>query len=86
MPERLKANIADELDRMREDLEELGVSLCLDEAVMHRCMTHLQRLDELGQRSNWLAELMRAENPVARVNDITLGSLALRLKNGTPQK
>lgn len=81
MPPQLRAQVAVELDQIREDLEEIGVSLCLDEEVMQRCMKHLQRLDELGQRSNWLAELVRAEDPVARVEDITLNSLAQRLRS-----
>lgn len=65
---------------MRDVLEDIGVSLCNDDAVMHRCMTQLQRLDELGQRSMWLAELIRAHDPVARIDDITLGALTERLR------
>lgn len=77
----LRMKVADELDRMREDLEELGVALCmLDESVMTRCMTHLQRLDEMSQRTYWLADLVRADEPESRLDDITLQSLADRLK------
>jgi hypothetical protein len=77
----LRLKIASELDQLRNELEDIGVSLCLEDEIMQRCMTHLQRLDELGQRSNWLAELVRAEDPVARVKDITLHSLAERLSS-----
>ena len=80
-PVTLRRKIAEELDRLREDMEELGVQLCLEESVMLRCMTYLQRLDELGQRSIWLAELVRSDNPSAVIPDITLQSLADRLKN-----
>ena len=76
----LRDKIAAELDQLREDMEEIGVQLCLDEEIMHRCMTYLQRLDEMGQRSNWLAALLRAENPHEVIPDITLQSLAERLR------
>lgn len=77
---RLRDKIAAELDQLREDMEEIGVQLCLDEEVMLRCMSYLQRLDEMGQRSNWLAALLRAEDPNEVIPDITLQSLAERLK------
>lgn len=80
MPPHLRHKLALELDQMRDDLEEIGVSLCFDEEVMQRCMSFLQRLDELGQRSNWIAELVRSDDPVSRIDDITLGSLADRLR------
>lgn len=77
----LRDKIARELDQLREDMEEIGVQLCLDEAVMLRCMSYLQRLDEMGQRSNWLATLVRADNPHEVIPDITLQSLAERLNS-----
>lgn len=80
-PHSLRGKIADELDQLREDLEEIGVQLCLDEEVMLRCMSYLQRLDEMGQRSNWLAAIVRAEDPGEVISDITLQSLAERLKD-----
>ena len=76
----LRTKIAAELDQLREDMEEIGVQLCLDEEVMLRCMTYLQRLDEMGQRSNWLAALVRAEDPHEVIPEITLKSLADRLR------
>jgi len=81
LPSNLRGKIADELDQLREDLEEIGVQLCLDEEVMLRCMSYLQRLDEMGQRSNWLAAIVRAEDPGEVISDITLQSLAERLKD-----
>lgn len=80
LPAELRHKLALELEFMRHELEEIGVSLCADTSVIERCMTCLQRLDELGQRSLWLAELMRADDPVRRVADITLSSLAERLR------
>lgn len=78
--ETLRVKIAAELDQLREDMEEIGVQLCLDEDVMLRCMSHLQRLDEMGQRSNWLAALVRAPDPTEVIPEITLQSLADRMK------
>lgn len=80
-PLNLRTKIAAELDQLRADMEDLGVQLCLDEDVMLRCMSHLQRLDEMGQRSIWLAELVRADNPNDVIPEITLQSLATRLKS-----
>ena len=83
-PSWLRGKIADELDQLREDLEDIGVQLCLDEQVMLRCMAHLQRLDEMGQRSIWLAALVPADNPAEVISDITLQSLADRLSAAGP--
>ncbi len=80
MLEDLRIKIAAELDQLREDMEEIGVQLCLDEEIMLRCMSHLQRLDEMGQRSNWLAALVRAPDPTEVIPEITLQSLADRMK------
>lgn len=76
----LRHRIADELDQMRDDLEELGSELCGDEAILHRCMGFLQKFDEMGQRSRWLATLLRADDPGDVLDEITLQSLADRLK------
>lgn len=75
----LRNRIADELDQLRVDLEEIGTQLCLDDEILHRCISFLQRFDEMGQRSSWLAALLRAEDPDAVIADITLQSLADRL-------
>jgi hypothetical protein len=77
--EELQEKIAIELDRLRHDLEQIGVSLCVDIELTQRHCEPLQRLDELGQRSFWLAKLLRANDPNEVVHDITLGSLARRL-------
>lgn len=76
----MRNRIADELDQLRVDLEEIGTQLCLDDEILHRCMSFLQRFDEMGQRSSWLAALLRADDPHAVIDDITLQSLADRLK------
>ncbi|MEH6759456.1 MAG: hypothetical protein V7676_18440 [Parasphingorhabdus sp.] len=79
MSEELQEKIAAELDRIHHDLEQIGVSLCGDMEMAERHCEPLQRLDELGQRSFWLAKLLRTDNPVELINNITLGSLSSRL-------
>ena len=79
MPEELQEKIAAELDRIHHDLEQIGVSLCGDMEMAERHCEPLQRLDELGQRSFWLAKLLRTDNPLELIDDITLGSLSERL-------
>lgn len=81
IPYDLRLKLASELEAMRNEMEEIGVSLCFDEEVMLRCLSHLQRLDELGQRSTWIADLVRSADPASRVADITLASLAERLRD-----
>ena len=79
MPEDLQEKIAAELDRLQDDLENIGLTLCVDTEFTRRYGPSLQSLDELSQRSFWLARLLRANNPKAVIHDITLGSLARRL-------
>lgn len=77
----LAAKVAAELDQIWHDLEDIGVSLCSDHAMVQRNITQLQRLDEMGQRSRWLACLIRAEDPQRLISEITLNSLAVRLRS-----
>ena len=77
----LAAKVAAELDQIWHDLEDIGVSLCCDQAMVQRNIAQLQRLDELGQRSRWLARLISAEDPQRLISEITLQSLAVRLRS-----
>lgn len=76
---KLQTRVAAELDRICHELEEIGVSLCADHELVQRCIIQLQRLDELGQRSRWLARLIDSDDPHRLISEITLGSLAARL-------
>lgn len=84
LPGDLRHRIAAELETMRTDMEALGVALCSDDEIMHRCMTQLQHLDEMGQRCHWLAELLRSDNPEALIPDISLQTLGERLADPVP--
>jgi hypothetical protein len=79
-PPDLAAKVAAELDQIWHDLEDIGVSLCSDQAMAQQNITQLQRLDELGQRSRWLARLISAKDPQRLISEITLHSLAVRLR------
>ncbi|USI71718.1 gustatory receptor family protein [Sphingomonas morindae] len=77
--------IADELDLLHQDIEALGAELCGDADFARRHMHHLQRLDEIGQRHNQLAQVLRATDPGAAARSVSLEALAGRLmSSGTP--
>lgn len=70
---------------LRVEMEELGVQLCLNEDILLHFMTQLQRLDEMGQRCHWLAEMIRSDDPEAVIPHITLKALVDRLEDGGEQ-
>lgn len=71
----VRALVADELDRVRVALEELGMRLCADPAVVRDHMVVLQGLDEIAQRNENLARTLRAKDMVSEAAGITLDSL-----------
>lgn len=75
-----RALIADELDRVGHVLEEIGVQLCGDPAVVRAHLTALQQIDELCQRHEHLARILRADDMAVEVSGVTLESLRLRLQ------
>ncbi|OYW88320.1 MAG: hypothetical protein B7Z20_02830 [Sphingobium sp. 32-64-5] len=81
----LREKVAAELDMLRVEMEELGVQLCLNEDILLHFMTQLQRLDEMGQRCHWLAEMIRADDPEAVVPHITLKTMGDRLADEDDQ-
>lgn len=77
----LRALIADELDRIRAVMEDMGVQLCADGEIVRRHMNVLQCIDELCQRNENLARTLRAADMVAEADSITLESLRRRLQD-----
>lgn len=71
----MRALVADELDRVRVALEELGMRLCADPAIVRDHMVVLQGLDEIAQRNENLARTLRARDMVSEAAGITLDSL-----------
>jgi hypothetical protein len=75
----MRSVIADELDRIRQVLEDMGVGLCGDPQIVRSHMEALQTIDELCQRNENLARTLRAPDMAAAVPRITLDTLRRRL-------
>lgn len=78
--------IAEELDRAREVLEEMGVQLCADPAVVRSHLAALQQIDELCQRHENLARILRADDMATEAAGVTLDSLRQRLQPALSQQ
>jgi hypothetical protein len=74
----VRALVADELDRVRFALEELGLRLCADPVIVRDHLVVLQSLDEIAQRNENLARTLRARDMVSEASGITLDSLKSR--------
>lgn len=77
---RLRAQIADELECAREEIERLGAILCSDPALVERHVSALQALDMLGQQQLALAAILRADDPQAAIGETPLETLRIRLE------
>lgn len=73
--------IADELDRIRTVLEDMGMQLCGDPEIVRSHMNVLQSVDELCQRNENLARTLRSPDMVAETHGITLETLRVRLQD-----
>jgi len=79
------ALIADELDRIREVLEDMGVELCGNPEIVRSHMNALQTIDEICQRNENLARTLRADDMLAEAGTITLESLRTRMQGAIGQ-
>ena len=77
---RLRAQIADELECAREEIERLGAILCSDPALVERHISALQALDMLGQQQLALAAILRADDPQVAIGNTPLERLRRRLE------
>lgn len=77
----MRALIADELDRIRQVLEDMGLQLCGDPEIVRSHMNVLQSIDEVCQRHENLARTLRAPDMVAEAGAITLETLRSRLQD-----
>lgn len=73
--------IADELDRIRTVLEDMGMQLCADAEIVRGHMNVLQSIDEICQRNENLARTLRAPDMIAEAHSITLETLRVRLQD-----
>jgi hypothetical protein len=77
----MRALIADELERIRQVLEDMGLQLCADPEIVRSHMNALQAIDEVCQRHENLARTLRAPDMVSEAGTITLETLRLRLQD-----
>lgn len=77
----MRALIADELERIRKVLEDMGLQLCADPEIVRGHMNVLQSIDEICQRNENLARTLRAPDMVSEAGSITLETLRLRLQD-----
>lgn len=76
----VRALIADELDRIRAVLEDMGMQLCGDSEIVRSHMNVLQSIDEVCQRNENLARTLRSPDMVSEAHSITLETLRVRLQ------
>jgi len=76
------AAVADVLGELSNEVEALGVTLCLDADVAARHIETLQAFDLIAQKQRGLAALLRADCPVAALAALGLEELKQRL--GSP--
>lgn len=74
--------VAEILGELGDEVERLGVSLCLDPEVASRHIEALQAFDLIAQKPRGLASLLRADCHGSALAALGLEELKLRL--GTP--
>lgn len=79
LPPALRSQIADELVRAREEIEQIGEGLCADPAVAARHLTALQAFDRIGQHLLALAAVLHADDAEGAVAGTPLEMLRQRL-------
>ncbi|MBO9574851.1 MAG: hypothetical protein J7494_03855 [Sphingobium sp.] len=77
----MRSLIADELDRIRQVLEDMGLQLCGDPEIVRAHMNVLQSIDEVCQRHENLGRTLRARDMVSEAGAITLETLRVRLQD-----
>lgn len=78
--------IADELDRIRTVLEDMGIQLCCDAEIVRSHLGALQTIDELCQRNENLARTLRAPDMASEAALITLESLRTRMQSALAKR
>lgn len=78
--------IACELDLLRTAMEDVASALCCDVRIVQAHGELLQSIDELAQRNENLARVMRAKPMEEAIEGITLESLRNRMLDGVTDK
>lgn len=76
------AAVADVLGELSNEVEQLGVTFCLDPDVAARHVGALQAFDMIAQKQRGLAALLRADCPITALAELGLDELKQRL--GSP--
>lgn len=80
------ALIAGELDAIRGALEDVAAQFCADVRIVQQHGELLQSIDELAQRHENLARVMRCRPMEGAIDAITLESLRNRMLDGVTDK
>jgi len=80
------ALIASELDCVREAMEEVVAELCADIRIVQQHGELLQSIDELAQRNENLARVIRSRPMEDAIDSITLESLRNRMLDGVTDR
>jgi hypothetical protein len=78
--------IAAELDLLRGAMEDVASALCSDVRIVQAHGELLQSIDELAQRNENLARVMRARPMEGAIDAITLESLRNRMLDGVTDR
>jgi hypothetical protein len=84
-PEHIAAHlttVADVLQELATEIEDLGTSLCMDPAIIQNHVATLQSIDLIAQKQRWLATLLQADCPLTAVK--TIGVEALKARFASP--
>jgi hypothetical protein len=76
--------VADVLDELGHEIEQLGTALCRDPAFAARHISELQAIDHIAQKQLALAVLMRADCPANALAIMGLDCLRMRLTTPDP--
>ncbi len=76
--------IADELDALAAQIEDIGAGLCADPEVVRSHAVSLQNIDLVAQTAKGLAHLLRADCKIEAISSLGLEALQERLSVFTP--
>ena len=76
---RLLGGVAEILEELAAEVEQLGETLCADPDVIGRHFGQLQGIDLIAQTARQLGMLVGSDNPAAALGDVRLEALRHRL-------
>lgn len=79
------AVLATALSVLAEEIEELGLALCMDPAIAARHSMALQSIDYIAQRQRVLASVVKSDCAVCAINAVELEALKDWLLGSCPE-